>query len=349
LDGSVEAVIVAGGLGTRLLPLTESSPKHLLPVAGVPFAVHQIAKLAAAGVRRVLLATSYQADRFEPVLGDGSAWGLALVYVTEVEPLGTAGAIRNVSGELTSRAGDPVVVLNGDILSGHDLAAQLSAHRDRDADVTLHLVKVADPRAYGCVPTDAQGNVTAFLEKSPRPVSPYINAGCYVFTREIIDRIPPGEVVSVERETFPQLVADGARVVGHHESAYWLDVGTPQALCRASADLVLGAASSPAYREPPAQFWTAPDAEVSPTAALTDGTSVGPGATVADEAGLSGTLVFERAMIGRGAVVTDSVVGSGACIGAGAVLRECVLGDGVVVAPGARLERERVANRASGT
>lgn len=340
---------MAGGLGTRLLPLTESSPKPLLPVAGVPFAVHQIAKLAAAGVRRVLLATSYQADRFEPVLGDGSAWDLELVYVVEAEPLGTAGAIRNVSGELTSRAGDPVIILNSDILSGHDLRAQLSFHSGNDADVTLHLVKVADPRAYGCVPTDAKGNVTAFLEKSPRPVSPYINAGCYVFTREIIDRIPPGAVVSVERETFPQLVADGARVVGHHESAYWLDVGTPQALCRASADLVLGAATSPAYREPPAQFWTAPDAEVSPTAALTDGTSVGPGATVADEAGLSGTLVFERAMIGRGAVVTDSVVGSGACIGAGAVLRECVLGDEVVVAPGARLERERVANRASGT
>jgi mannose-1-phosphate guanylyltransferase len=345
LDGSVEAVIVAGGLGTRLLPLTESSPKHLLPVAGVPFAVHQIAKLATAGIRRVLLATSYQADRFEPILGDGSRWDLELVYVTEAEPLGTGGAIRNVSGELTSRAGDPVVILNGDILSGHDLSAQLSAHQDRGADVTLHLVKVADPRAYGCVPTDAQGNVTAFLEKSPRPVSAYINAGCYVFTREVIDRIPPGEVVSVERETFPQLVADGARVVGHHESAYWLDVGTPEALRRASADLVLGVATSVAYREQPAEFWAAPDAEVSPTASLTGGTCVGAGATVADEAGLSGTLVFDRAMIGRGAVVTDSVVGSGARIGAGAVLRECVLGDEVVVAPGARWERERMANR----
>ncbi len=333
----MEAVIVAGGLGTRLLPLTESQPKHLLPVAGVPFVVHQLAKLATVGIRRVVLALGHHADRFPPVLGDGGEWGLELVYVAEQQLLGTGGAIRNASTRLQSGPGDPVVILNADILSEHDLRAQLALHRDRSADVTLHLVEVADPRAYGCVPTDADGNVTAFLEKSPHPVSPQINAGCYVFTREIIDRIPPGHVVSIERETFPQLLATGCHVAGYLDQAYWLDIGTPQALCRASADLVLGVATSPAYREPPAEFWRARDADIAASASLTSGTSVGAGATVGENARLIGSVVMESAVVGAGAVVVDSVVGPGARIGADVVLADCVIGDEVVVAAGARL------------
>ena len=337
LDAWVEAVIVAGGLGTRLLPLTAARPKHLLPVAGIPFVVHQLAKLAEAGIGRVLLATSYHADHFEPVLGDGSTWKLELVYVTEDEPLGTGGAVRNVSASLQSAWADPVVVVNGDILSGHDLRAQLAFHGEKRADVTLHLVEVHDPRAFGCVPTDAEGSVTAFVEKSPHPVSPQINAGCYVFTRAVIDRIPAGQVVSIERETFPQLLAAGCQVAGYLERAYWLDVGTPQALRRASTDLVLGVAASPAYREPPAEAWAAPAADIAASASLTGGTSVGMGATVGEGARLTGSVVMESAVVGAGVVLVDSVVGSGAQIGAGACLEECVLGDGVAIAAGARL------------
>lgn len=333
----VEAVIVAGGLGTRLLPLTESEPKHLLPVAGVPFVVHQLAKLATVGIERVVLALGHHADRFPPVLGDGSTWGLELVYVAEQELLGTGGAIRNASTWLQSAPGDPVVILNADILSEHDLRAQLAFHRARSADVTLHLVEVADPRAYGCVPTDADGNVTAFVEKSPDPVSPQINAGCYVFTRALIDRIPPGHVVSIERETFPALLAAGCHVAGYLDRAYWLDIGTPQALRRASADLVLGMATSPAYREPPTEFWAAPDADIATSASMTGGTSVGSSATVGHSARLVGSIVMESAVVGPGAVVVDSVVGSGARIGADVVLQDCVLGDGVVVEARARL------------
>src|SRR5919206_4394940 len=151
-----EAVIVAGGFGTRMLPLTERRPKHLLEVGGVPFLEHQLSKLAAAGVEHVVLATSYHADMFAPTLGDGSRHGLRLSYVQEEEPLGTGGAIRNVADALDPEPDHAVVVLNGDVLSGHDLRAQLADfdtdRSGRRVDVSLHLVEVDDARAFGCVP-----------------------------------------------------------------------------------------------------------------------------------------------------------------------------------------------------
>ncbi|HMC70535.1 MAG TPA: nucleotidyltransferase family protein, partial [Mycobacteriales bacterium] len=183
----MEAIVLVGGLGTRLRPLTLDTPKPMLPVAGVPFLTHQLTRLAAAGVDHVVLATSYRPEVFEAHFGDGSALGLRVDYVTETEPLGTGGAIRNVASLLVSKPDDPVVVLNGDVLSGHDIGAQLTMHADADAAVTLHLVRVEDARAFGSVPTDDAGRVTAFVEKSPDPVSDQINAGCYVFRRSLID------------------------------------------------------------------------------------------------------------------------------------------------------------------
>lgn len=326
----VEAVIVAGGRGTRLRPLTVNRPKHLLPVAGVPFVVHQLAKLAAAGVRRVVLATSFHAEMFEPALGDGRRWGIELAYVTEPEPLGTGGAIRNVAALLQSAPDAPVVVLNGDILSGHDLTAQLRYHEAGAGDVTLHLVDVPDARAYGCVPT-ADGRVTAFLEKSPDPVSTQVNAGCYVFTRAMIDAIPAGRMVSVERETFPDMLATGRTVLGYADHSYWIDVGTPAALCRASADVVLGRAPSPAYQLPPGQACVAADADVAADACVSDGSSVGPGATVGAGAVVRASVVASGARVAPDAVVVDSVVGPDAEVGTGTTLRDAVVGDGAVV------------------
>jgi mannose-1-phosphate guanylyltransferase len=323
----LEAIIVAGGLGTRLRPLTVDHPKHLLPVAGVPFLAHQIAKLAASGIDRVVLATSYRAQDFEPAFGDGRAWGVQLTYVTESEPLGTAGALRNVTGKLHSGPDDPVVVLNGDILSGHDIAAQVAQHQREGADVSLHLVEVEDPRAFGCVPTDAAGRVTAFVEKSPDPVSNQINAGCYVFRRSILDAIPAGRPVSVERETFPGLLAAGAEVSGFVESAYWLDVGTPAALVRCSADLVRGAATSPAYPEPPRDHLQLPGSRVTDDAVLCGGSAVGAGASIGAGAVVDGSVVFEDAVVAAGAVVRNSVVATRAAIGERTVLEDTVVGE----------------------
>jgi mannose-1-phosphate guanylyltransferase len=333
----LEAIIVAGGLGTRLRPLTVDHPKHLLPVAGIPFLAHQIGKLAACGVDRVLLATSYRAEEFEPVFGDGSRWGVRLEYVTETELLGTAGALRNVAGMLHSGPDDPVVALNGDVLSGHDIGTQVEQHARDAADVSLHLVEVADPRAFGCVPTDAQGRVTEFLEKTPDPVSHQVNAGCYVFRRAVLDSIPTGRPVSVERETFPGLLAEGAMVTGYLESAYWLDVGTPAALVRCSADLVRGIATSPAYRQPAGEARVLPGAQVAADAAVRGGSTVGAGARVGAGALVEASVVFDGAEVAAGAVLRNSVVAARAYVGERTVLEDTVVGEDAEVGAGCEL------------
>ncbi|WP_109508175.1 nucleotidyltransferase family protein [Nocardioides speluncae] len=337
-----EAVIVAGGFGTRLLPLTKHRPKHLLDVGGVPFLEHQISRLAEAGVGHVVLATSYHAELFAPVLGDGSRWGIRLDYVLEEVPLGTGGAIRNVAGALTDDPDGAVIILNGDVLSGHDLAGQLKdfeTPRDgQRVDVSLHLVPVADPRAFGCVPTDETGRVTAFLEKLDDPPSNQINAGCYVFRRDVIDTIPAEQVVSVERETFPGLVADGRLVVGFVDDAYWRDVGTPQALVAASRDVVLGVAPTPAISASSSGARVHPTATVDPAARVADGAVVMAEVLVGAGAVVSGSVVMTGAEIAADATVTDSVVGPGARVGTGATLTDTTVGDRAEIAPGADLE-----------
>lgn len=341
-----EAVIVAGGFGTRLLPLTERRPKHLLEVGGVPFLEHQVSRLAAAGVDHVVLATSYRAELFEPVLGDGSRWGVRLTFVQEDEPLGTGGAIRNVADALGDDPDGAVVILNGDVLSGHDLTAQLADFRTprggRAVDVSLHLVEVPDARAFGCVPTDAAGRVEAFVEKSEHPVSNQVNAGCYVFRRRVVNSIPSGRVVSVERETFPGLVADDALVVGFVDNAYWRDVGTPETLVAASRDLVQGVAPSPAVRHAPADAWVEDGAVVSPDAVLGDGTTVARDVQVAAGTVVRGSVLMPGCVVGEGAEVVDSVVGPGAEVGPGVRLERVTVGDGAVVTatpePGSRID-----------
>jgi mannose-1-phosphate guanylyltransferase len=324
----LEAVVLVGGQGSRLRPLTLNTPKPLLPVAGVPFLLHQFARLRDAGVTRVVLATSYRAALFEEAFGDGSQWGLDLAFVTETEPMGTGGAIRNVAQELRSGPDDPVVILNGDIVSGHDLARQVQEHRDSAADVTLHLVKVDDARAFGCVPTDDDGRVTAFLEKMPEPISDQINAGCYVFRRSIIDGIPAGRPVSVERETFPGLLAAGAVVRGFVDTAYWLDLGTPEALVRGSRDLVLGTIASSALPGAHGQALMLEGALVDADAVVSGGSVIGPGATVGAGAVIDGSVVLDDAMIGAGALIVDSVIGSSATVGPGTRVERAVIGDG---------------------
>ena len=332
-----EAILLVGGYGTRLRPLSLSAPKHLLPTAGVPFLAHQLARAASCGVARVVLATSYRAEMFRERFGDGSSFGLELEYVHEEVPLGTGGAIRNAAAGLSSGPEDPVVVLNGDVLSGHDLAAQVAVHEKAGAAVTLHLVEVSDPARFGCVPTDSGGRVTAFLEKTPHPVTNRINAGCYVFRRRVIDSIPAGRPVSVERETFPQLISSGEVVMGHADTAYWLDVGTPETFVQGSCDLVLGKLASPALPGPTGDSLVLAGTVVEPGAKLSGGTAVGSGCRIGAGAEVAGSVLFDKVTVGAGAVVSSSVLGNGVSIGAGAILDGVVIGDGAAVAEGNEL------------
>nr|WP_202453434.1 NDP-sugar synthase [Streptomyces sp. SID4913] len=325
---------MVGGKGTRLRPLTVHTPKPMVPAAGVPFLTHQLARARAAGVEHIVLATSYLAEVFEPYFGDGSSLGLHIEYVTEREPLGTGGAIRNVAHRLASGPDEPVLIFNGDILTGLDIRALVTSHADSGADVSLHLTRVEDPRAFGLVPTDDTGRVTAFLEKPQTPeeiVTDQINAGAYIFRRSVIDTIPAGRPVSVERETFPGLLADGAHLQGMVDSTYWLDLGTPQAFIRGSADLVLGRAPSPAVPGRCGDRLVLPSASVASDAKLSGGTVIGADAVIGAGARIDGSTVLAGATVEPGAVITDSLVGAGARIGSRTVLAGAVVGDGAEV------------------
>jgi mannose-1-phosphate guanylyltransferase len=295
-------ILLVGGFGTRLKPLTNDSPKPMLPVAGVPVTEHQILAAKKAGLHTIVLATSYLAEVFTPYFGDGSKWGIKILYAVEKEPLGTGGAIRNAA-ELLGRD-EPIVIFNGDVLSRHSIADQIAFHIEKKADVTLHLIDVEDARAFGCVPTDSSGRVTAFLEKMDNPVTNSINAGCYVFSPSVIDEIPLGEVVSIERETFPALVAGGRAIFGYKDQSYWLDVGTPAALFKGSRDLVDG------------DFLAQAGTTIADGAQIIGGSSIGAG------------CIIEAGVVIDGCIIGDKVV-----VGAGSHLSQCFVTHGTLIAP----------------
>lgn len=333
----MDAIVLVGGQGTRLRPLTLTTPKPMLPVAGVPFLTHLLVKARDAGADHIVLSTSYRAEVFRDHFGDGSPLGVELDYVTEEEPLGTGGGIRNVADRLRGGPDDPVLIFNGDVLSGHDIRAQLRRHAEAGAAVTLHLVEVEDPRAFGCVPLDGDGRVTAFHEKSPQPVTNRVNAGCYVFRRSVIDTIPAGRVVSVERETFPALLDGGAVVMGYVDTSYWLDLGTPAAFVDGCRDLVLGRVNSAALAGVEGEALVLDGAEVAADAVLSGGTTVGRGCTVGPGAVLDAAVLFDGVRVGSGARLTRTVVGCDAAIGEDCTLENVVVGDGAHVGSGNQL------------
>jgi len=310
-------ILLVGGFGTRLMPLTKNTPKPMLTVAGLPVTEHQLAMAKKAGITTVVLATSYLSEVFIPYFGDGSKWGMNLLYAVEKEPLGTGGAIRNAAKLLTGD--ESIVVFNGDVLSSHNLSQQIQDHEANNADVTLHLTTVDDARAYGCVPTDSDGRVTAFLEKMDNPVTNTINAGCYVFKASVVRAIPEDTVISVERQIFPELVEKHGRVFGFIDDSYWLDIGTPTALLKGSVDLVSGAAKALALTPQMIQSHSPQSlimkgATVDATAVIDGGSSIGIGAVIGQGAHITGSIVEAGAKIGKAAVVTNSFVAAGAQI-----------------------------------
>ena len=313
------AILLVGGFGTRLMPLTKNTPKPMLTVAGIPVTEHQIAMAKAAGITEIVLATSYLSEIFTPYFGDGSKWGIKIKYAVEKEPLGTGGAIRNAAQLLSSD--ESIVILNGDVLSSHDLAEQIRQHEAHDADVTLHLTQVEDARAFGCVPTDDQGRVTAFLEKMDNPITNQINAGCYVFNPRVLSTIPLDTVVSVERETFPQLVANNAAVYGYVENAYWLDIGTPRALLKASIDIVHKSGESLVMS----------GAQIDPTATISGGSCVGSNTVVGPEVRVEGSIIEADVVIEEGAIITNSFVAAGAHVDKGAVIGSAFVTNGEIL------------------
>ena len=310
------AILLVGGFGTRLRPLTFKTPKPMLKVAGIPFTEHQIVKARDAGITEIVLATSYLADVFEPYFGSGEKFGIKISYAVEEVALGTGGAIRNAAQSLENDGS--VVIFNGDVLSSHSLSEQMQLHVDRNADVSLYLTEVADARAFGAV--ELSGDcITTFNEKMENPPTNIINAGCYIFNRQIIESIPAERVVSVERETFPQLLASGAKLIGFVDRSYWLDIGTPAALLKATQDLIAGTAQSEAF-----------DAlAASGDFAIKNGSLVAADASIATNSYISqGSFIDNRATIGDGARIAGSIIGAGAIVGARTDLTSTFVADG---------------------
>jgi len=294
------AILLVGGRGTRLAPLTNNTPKPMLQVAGIPFTQHQIEKAQSAGITEIVLATSFKADLFEPYFGDGSNFGISIKYAVEEVPLGTGGAIRNAA-QMLSGDGD-VAIFNGDVLSQHDLDAQFKFHDEKGADVTLYLTKVADARAFGAVELDETGRVFAFNEKMDNPPTNIINAGCYIFNPKVIDEIPFAQVVSVERETFPQLLKSGAKVFGFIDTSYWLDIGTPTALLKASRDLVIALGLD---------FMALENSEIETGARISGGSVIGRGAKVEAGALIDNSIIGDGSVVGPRARISNSFIAPG--------------------------------------
>ena len=341
----MKAVVLVGGEGTRLRPLTYATPKPLLPIANRAFLDRQLEWLAAHGVDEVVLSLGYLPDAFEahfaarpaPTPRSGTE-PMAIRFAVEDEPLGTAGAIRFAAVPIDER----VIVCNGDILTTLDLGALVRFHDERGAEATIHLTEVDDPSAFGVVPTRADGEVVAFVEKPAPGKAPtsWINAGTYVLEPSVLERIPPRLNLSVERETFPRMLQEPRRLYAVQSDAYWIDIGTPEQYLRAHHDVLggaLGGTPFGAAREHAPGVWVEGEAEIHPDASLEAPVLIGDGATVEAGARLHASSIDAGARVGGDARVLRSVLHQGATVGRDAEVADSVIGAGASVGDAARV------------
>ena len=332
---SLTAVILVGGEGTRLRPLTQRTPKPMLPLVDRPLIEYTVEHLKRHGVTRVVLSCGYLPTHIEEHYGL-RAGELALEYKVEPSPLGTGGAIAFGAAGLA----EPFLAVNGDSLRGADLSALIDFHRERGAKSTILLTPVADPSRYGLVRLAGDGRVTGFLEK-PRPDeidTDLINAGVYVLEPEVLELVPAGQMVSIERDVFPRLVEQGT-CYGLALPGYWLDVGTPESYLQAHRDVLERNVTSDVGDALGRDYTTVdPTAEVSPGARLVPPVVVGPHAVI--EAGVrvgSLAVIGAGARVGEGSVVEHAVVQSSAELGSGCIVLGSIVGEGAVLGAGCQV------------
>jgi mannose-1-phosphate guanylyltransferase len=332
----VKAVVLVGGEGTRLRPLTLTTPKPLIPVMDRRFLDLVLDLLARHGVQEVLLSSPYLEETFRSFVESRRDHLPAVRWITETEPLGTGGAVVSALDQL---GGDDLVfALNGDILTDLDLNAMLEFHRQRGASVTISLTHVEDARPFGLVLTEADGRVREFLEKPADPIPGDVNAGTYLIDPAVLHGFARGEALSIERQIFPAVIADGRPVYGFVSDAYWMDLGTPEKYLQGHFDIFEGRVHGIEYPAP----WVHPAADVHLRAHLGRWVAVGAGAVVGEDATVEDSVVHPGGRIGAGARVVSSIVGANALVGAGATVVDSVLGQGAEVPAGAELEGERI-------
>ena len=340
----MQALILAGGEGTRLRPLTLTVPKPVVPLANRPFITYMLDWLRRHGFDDIVMSCGFLADGVREVLGTGEVEGVSIRYVDEPQPLGTAGAVKLAEPVLAER----FAVLNGDVLTDLDLTALREFHEQRGATATLGLYPVEDPSSYGVVVTDEEGRVEAFLEKPAPGTAPtnHVNAGMYMLEHDVLDRIDAGRAVSFEREVFPGLVGEGL-----HASpleGYWLDIGTPDRYLQGTRDILRGAVETPVSPTNADNGFIPPvllgqDCDIAPGAQVGSDVTLGDECRIGAGASVRGSSLHEGVSVEEAATVQDSIVGAGAVIGAGSQLDgETIVGVGAVVAPGTQLSGGRV-------
>jgi mannose-1-phosphate guanylyltransferase len=325
----MQAIVLVGGEGTRLRPLTSTVPKPALTLVDRPFLAYMIEWLARHGVEEVVLACGFLPDVLREALGDGERSGARIRYVSEPEPLGTAGAIRFAADELGDELGERFLALNGDVLTDLDLGALLAAHDEHGARATVGLYPVEDSAAYGLVSRDASGAVLEFIEKTGEPVPGEINAGTYVLERSVLDLIPPGRKMSIEREVFPRLAGDG--LYGALLEGYWMDIGTPERYLQATWDILEGRVETEVEPTGPG-IYVDPAAEIAESAVVGLRAVLGPRCRLESGAEVRESVLLEGSVAEMGARISRSILAPGARVAASAALDRAVVGRDELVA-----------------
>ena len=337
----MKAVILAGGQGTRLRPLTLHTPKPIVPILDRPFLSFQIELLRQSGISEIVLSLSYQPRRIEKIFGDGSDLDVKILYTVEPEPLGTAGAVKKAEPFLTSR----IIVLNGDVLSDIDLSAVLAQHEQTRAKATIVLTPVDNPSAYGLVEVESDGRVRRFLEKPgyDEITCDTINAGIYVLEQETLAQIPAGKNYSFERGLFPNFLRERIPFYAYVHRGYWIDIGTPEKYLRAHRDILSGAAKLPGFETKPGALYIDADASVDSASRVSGPAFIGAGSTVK-----RGTRIDPFAVIGQncrieeGATVADSVLWSSVRVSEDARVQGALLGKNTHIGRHALVDRGTV-------
>ncbi|HEX7059087.1 MAG TPA: NDP-sugar synthase [Solirubrobacterales bacterium] len=320
----MQAIVLVGGEGTRLRPLTESVPKPALTLVDRPFLAYMIEWLAAHGVTQVVLACGFLPDVLrEALAGEEERAGVEIRYAIEPERRGTAGAIRFAADQLGDALSERFLALNGDVLTDLDLSALMRAHDERGARATIALHPVEDSSAYGLVRSGAEGEVLEFLEKAGEGGPGEINAGMYVLERSVLDLIPPAQNVSIERDVFPRLVGQG--LYGLRLEGYWMDIGTPERYLQSCWDILEGRVATRVEPTAPGKL-VAPSAEISAGASVGAHAVIGPGCRVEDRAMIDDSVLLDGCVVGEGARVAGSILAPGVEVAPGAVLEGAVVG-----------------------
>ena len=342
----MKAVILVGGEGTRLRPLTCNTPKAMVPILNRPFLEHLLHYLEKHGVSDIILAIGHLPDRIQSYFSDGAGFGVRITYLVEESPLGTAGAVKNAEPFLDK----PFVVINGDILTDIDLTAMMRRHQETKAKASIALTPVDNPTIYGVVETDTQGKVKRFVEKPSRDevTTNMINAGIYILEPEVLKYIPSSTPSMFEYHLFPLLLKMGELILGYPSDAYWIDIGTPQKYLKAHHDLLLRWDDGAIRTEGESQIH--PAAQIEGPVLIAEGcviaenvrvkgpTILGPQCRIAQGATIEGAVLWYGARVDKKAVLKNCVIGSRSHIQTGChILEDCVLGDDTTVSSGSRL------------